>query len=91
MFPATQNFLKEHRDRCTNPKNKRYYRYGGRGIKILMTYGQLLDIWIRDKGWKLERPSVDRIDNDGPYSVNNVRFIERLENSRKGNRKIAIQ
>lgn len=69
--------------RCENPNTKRFDRYGGRGIKCRISYGQLCQLWERDKAWLLERPSIDRIDNDGDYTMENCRFIEHVENIRK--------
>ncbi len=67
--------------RC-NTKNK-YYK--DRGIKFLMTQEDFKTLWIRDKAWLLKRPSVDRIDNNGNYTLENCHFMEVGENARKDN------
>ena len=72
--------------RCINPKRKMYHRYGGRNIKFLITLNDFKSLWFRDKAYLMERPSIDRIDNDGHYEKNNCRFIEWRENTIKGNR-----
>ncbi len=33
-------------------------------------------LWIRDKAGKMKRPSIDRINSGGNYTLNNCRFIE---------------
>ncbi len=43
-LPALYNARK----RCVNPNDKRYYRYGARGIKCLLTVEQVKKLWIRD-------------------------------------------
>lgn len=66
--------------RCNN-KNNKYFK---RGIKCLITSDELKALWFRDKGFLLERPSIDRIDNNGNYEFSNCRYIELSENARLG-------
>ena len=70
--------------RCENIKSKKYPRYGGRGIKFLMTMEDFKTLWFRDKAHLLKKPSIDRKNNDGNYELSNCRFIELSENSRLG-------
>lgn len=77
--------------RCTNKNNKRYDRYGGRGIICLITEEELKELWIRDKAHLLKQPSIDREDNDGNYEFNNCRFIEHAVNSAKDKTKPILQ
>ena len=67
--------------RCTDPKYKNYARYGGRGIKCLLTVSDMRLLWERDRGHELEWPSLDRIDKDKNYCFENCRIIEQRENS----------
>lgn len=65
-------------DRCNNPNNKRYNRYGGRGIKVckewLGTNGfQNFYTYIGDKPFS---KTLDRINNDGDYEPGNVRWAD---------------
>src|SRR5215472_9946293 len=64
------------RARCINPSTNRFHRYGGRGIKILITLDQIRQLWDRDKASTMKRPSLDRINNDEDYTFENCRFIE---------------
>lgn len=68
------------KQRCTNSNNTHYRYYGGRGIKFLMTLDDFEFLWFRDKAYEMKRPSIDRIDPDGNYELNNCRFLEYLEN-----------
>lgn len=70
-------------DRCNNSNNSRYNRYGGRGIKCFITEEELKYLWFRDKASEMKQPSIDRINNDGNYCLENCRFIEMAENSAK--------
>lgn len=67
--------------RCNCPSNKRYKNYGGRGIKQLMSKKNFKFLWFRDKAYLLKQASIDRIDNDGNYTLENCRFIEHSKNS----------
>ena len=40
-------------------------------------------LWVRDKAYKMKKPSIDRIDNNGNYEINNCRFVENVINSTK--------
>lgn len=70
---------KEMISRTTNPKNKRYEKYGGRGIKVcdewLDKESGLINFynWSMKNGYK-EGLSIDRINNDGDYKPSNCRW-----------------
>ena len=68
------------RQRCTNKNNPRYYTYGARGIKFLMTPEDFKFLWFRDKAYLMKKPTIDREDINGNYEINNCRFIEHREN-----------
>ena len=73
--------------RCNNPKQTGYEYYGGRGIKMLLSVGDVKFLWLRDRASEMKRPSIDRIDPDDHYSLENSRFIELFDNiSRKRKR-----
>ena len=74
------------KERCTNKNNKKYKRYGGRGIEIC---NEWKNNFINFKKWALANDyknnlTIDRIDNDGNYEPSNCQFIPLEENSRKG-------
>lgn len=82
--PWTSHY--EHaRQRCDNPNNHKYKYYGGRGIRFLMTRDDFKYLYERDSASQMFRPSIDRIDNDGDYALENCQFLELADNSRKAN------
>jgi hypothetical protein len=72
------------KQRCTNTNNPNYKNYGGRGIRFNLSQDDFAFLWQRDNAAAMIKPSIDRIDSDGDYHLANCRFIEHLENSRRG-------
>ena len=82
------------RDRCNNPKNKRYHRYGGRGISVCeewnSDYKPFAD-WSRSNGYSDEL-TIDRIDVNGDYCPDNCRWVDMKtqQRNRSDNRLVGI-
>lgn len=73
------------KSRCTNKNVNCYNRYGGRGIKFLLTQLDVVYLWKRDNAILMKQATLDRINNDKHYEISNCRFIEKSLNSTKGN------
>jgi hypothetical protein len=71
------------RERCTNPKQHAFHRYGGRGIKVCDRWMYDFATFAADMGPKpTPQHSLDRIDGDGDYEPGNCRWATATEQCR---------
>jgi hypothetical protein len=90
-------------DRCTNPNNKRWSSYGGRDITLSDEWASSFVAWhthvstlpnypYDERGRRvLAGYSLDRIDNDGPYTKGNVRWATPTEQANNRTRRYVMQ
>lgn len=77
--------------RCTNPNNKHFNRYGGRGITICESWRDFPN-FLADMGERPDGLSLDRINNNRGYSPDNCRWAtdSQQNNNRANSRFVTV-
>jgi len=72
--------------RCNSRPHNRYQRYGARGIKVCDEWKTFENFysWASRNGYK-KTLTIDRIGNDGDYTLENCRFVDYQTNNRNRN------
>lgn len=84
MYKAHNMYMKHFcsaRSRCEHGLYKNY------GVKFELTEKDVKFLWDRDDAMSMKKPSIDRIDTCGNYTLSNCRFIECSLNKRLPRRK----
>lgn len=84
------NIYKSMIDRCENPNNHNYYKYGAKGIRVCEEWKEDKTIffeWAFSHGYSPEL-TIDRKDNSLGYTPQNCRWVtyKRQNNNRSNNR-----
>jgi hypothetical protein len=78
------------KNRCHNPNQPHYQRYGGRGIKVCDEWRTSFEAFYRDMGEPPkdgQRWTLDRIDVNGNYEPGNVRWATYTQQNQPENKR----
>lgn len=81
------------KQRCHNPTDKQFHRYGGRGITVCERWRDNFEAFLEDMGLRpANKTSIDRIDNSKGYEPGNCRWADDIEqhNNKRNNRILTI-
>lgn len=59
-----------------------FYRF----VRENKEYDKIFKTWQEHNYWHSLSPTIDRIDNDGDYSLDNIQILTRMDNTKKGDR-----
>lgn len=73
--------LEAARQRCTNPNDPAYPRYGARGVQFLFPTVASAAVWVQQNLGLEKAKELDRMDNNGHYAPGNLRWVTRKQNT----------
>lgn len=79
------------KQRCGNPNNKQYKDYGGRGITYPIKWEKFSGFNEDMGSFYKEGLTIDRIDNNKNYSIENCKWSTREEQNRNKRSNILIE
>jgi hypothetical protein len=80
------------KQRCLNPNDPSFQRYGGRGISVCFRWRESFEHFLADMGPRPSRQySIDRIDVDGDYEPTNCRWVTKQDQQKNKRTNVFIE
>ncbi len=70
------------KQRCLNPNSQRWEHYGGRGIRVCTRWLNSFEAFLKDRGRRPKGKTLDRINPNGHYVPENVRWATKTQQNR---------
>lgn len=78
-------------ERCLTPQSKYYSRYGGRGITVSDRWLDFRNFFADMGSRPSPKHSIDRRNNDGPYSKQNCRWATTIQQNRNRRTNVILE
>lgn len=78
------------KQRCTNPANRAFRDYGGRGIRVCSRWTASFAHFLEDVGPRPKGMQLERMNNEKGYEPGNVRWATRIEQARNKRNTILV-